>query len=434
MAIMPAIPQVFAEFHTHTALDSTLVVSIWELGEGLGPFLVAPLSELFGRLPVYHVGNCLFILCLVASALSCNISMLIVFRFLNGLTTTSLTLAPSIIGDLFVAEQRGFAMAIAISLQLIGFLAAPTVGGYIAQAKGWRWTIWANAIAVGALAGVSFILLRETYYPVIRKHRTKSCKDDTTTVGQDLQARVPDSKSRSLQRPLRMLFFSPIVFVLSFYTALAYGMSYLVMTTLTEIFEASYGFSQGTVGLLFLGQGSLYLAHSQNLAPLKFTAVGMVLGLLLYGFASDAYLKYRSSKKGKAQPESRLLFMGVGSALLPAGFLTYGWTLQHRDAWIVPIIGTGLIGANVFLTQLPTENYLVDAYGDYAASAIAIGVVIRATTGALFPLAGPPIYATLGYGWGNSLLGFLAAAFIPAVVSLFVWGNRMRGNPRRWEN
>ena len=434
MSIVPAVPQVFAEFNVNAALVSTLVVSIWELGEGLGPFIVAPLSELFGRAPVYHFGNCLFVLCLVAPALSTNMPMLIIFRFLNGLSTTSLTLAPSIIGDLFIVEQRGVAMAIAISFQLVGFVGAPIIGSYIAQAKGWRWTIWVIAIAVGTLTCISFITIRETYYPVIQKRQTNGREVNVMSTSQDLQPQGQKYGLRSLQRPLRMLFFSPIVFMVSFYTALTYGMSYLVMTTLTEIFEGSYGFSQGAVGLLFLGQGLLLSLQTVRPILTNLAAAGMVLSVVLYGVASDVYLTYRSLKEGKSEPESRLLFMIIGSVLLPIGFLVYGWTLQYRIVWIVPIIGTALIGANVFLAQLPTENYLVDVYGDFAASAIAIGVVLRATTGALLPLAGPPLYKHLGYAWGNSLLGFLAAAFVPVVVSLFSLGHRMQGNRQRWED
>lgn len=131
-------PQVLAEFKVTDNLYSTLLVSIWELGEGVGPFLIAPLSEIYGRLPVYHLGNVLFLLCSVASALSTNISMLVAFRFLNGSVVTALTLGPSIVGDLFAKEERGSAMALAIVFPLVGPIAAPLVGGYTAQAKGVR--------------------------------------------------------------------------------------------------------------------------------------------------------------------------------------------------------------------------------------------------------------------------------------------------------
>lgn len=50
----PATSHILAEFHSTNKLDSTIMVSIWELGEVVGPFLVAPLCEIYGRLPVFH--------------------------------------------------------------------------------------------------------------------------------------------------------------------------------------------------------------------------------------------------------------------------------------------------------------------------------------------------------------------------------------------
>jgi MFS family permease len=104
MTIVPTAPQVLQEFHSRSTLQQTLLVTIWELGEGIGPFFIAPLSERFGRLPVFHVGNFLALCCLIACALSVNISMVIAFRFLTGCCLSILTLGPAIVGDLFKAD------------------------------------------------------------------------------------------------------------------------------------------------------------------------------------------------------------------------------------------------------------------------------------------------------------------------------------------
>lgn len=37
------------------------------------------------------------------------------------------------------------------------------------------------------------------------------------------------------------------------------------------------------------------------------------------------------------------------------------------------------------------------------------------------------MYATLGYGWGNTLLGFLALAFVPFPIVFYKYGERLRG-------
>ena len=255
-------PQIIAEFNIKKGLYTTLLVSIWELGEGFGPFLVAPLSESYGRLPVYHIGNILFILSLVASALSINISMLVAFRFLTGFVVTALTLSPSIVGDLFVEEERGLAMALATVMPVLGPVSAPIVGAFVAEAKGWRWTIWIVVIVVGAVTCLSMIFFRETYQVTILERKTRQLQRETGNLRWRSKHQKTDtiirwkSFSQSMARPLKMMVFSPIVLIISLYTALTYGLSYLVLTTLTEIMETSYGFSQGLVGLAFLGGGT----------------------------------------------------------------------------------------------------------------------------------------------------------------------------------
>lgn len=62
----------------------------------------------------------------------------------------------------------------------------------------------------------------------------------------------------------------------------------------------------------------------------------------------------------------------------------------------------------------------------YAANALAANTVVRSIMGAILPLAGQSMYAALGLGWGNSLLGFIAVTCIPVPVILIQYGERWR--------
>jgi len=76
---------------------------------------------------------------------------------------------------------------------------------------------------------------------------------------------------------------------------------------------------------------------------------------------------------------------------------------------------------------MPPMVYLVDLFGPEAgASALAANALLRSFGGAFLPLAGPAMYQKLGLGWGNSLLGFLAIAFIPVPWILWIYGERIR--------
>ena len=76
------------------------------------------------------------------------------------------------------------------------------------------------------------------------------------------------------------------------------------------------------------------------------------------------------------------------------------------------------------------STYLVDAFTLHAASAMAANTVLRSTVGAVLPLAGPRMYATLGLGWGNSLLAFIAMALCPMPWIFYKYGERIRTHPR----
>lgn len=75
---------------------------------------------------------------------------------------------------------------------------------------------------------------------------------------------------------------------------------------------------------------------------------------------------------------------------------------------------------------MPTQTYLVDAFTVYAASVTAAATVFRSLVGALLPLAGNSMYDALGLGWGTSVLGFIAVAFIPMPLVFWKYGQRIR--------
>lgn len=233
----------------------------------------------------------------------------------------------------------------------------------------------------------------------------------------------------SIVRPTKMLFLSPIVFLLSLYVGVIYGYLYLLFTTISQVFEGQYGFSQGSVGLSYLGIG-----------------IGSLIGLFTLGATSDRLLKYLSEKNGVKKPEYRLPAMIPGSFFVPISLFMYGWTAYYKTHWIVPIIGTSFLGIGMLISfvsrfyspnpsqttltycslQMTVSTYLVDAFTIYAASAMAANTVFRSLAGALLPLAGQKMYDTLGLGWGNSLLGFIALALCPLPIVFYVFGERIR--------
>lgn len=80
----PGVPQLMREFGSANELLAGFVVSVYVLGFAIGPLVLAPTSELYGRCVVYHVCNVGFVVFSVACAVSSNLNMLVAFRFFQG--------------------------------------------------------------------------------------------------------------------------------------------------------------------------------------------------------------------------------------------------------------------------------------------------------------------------------------------------------------
>lgn len=145
----PGIPKIMAEFHESSSIVATFMLSIYILGFAFGPIIVAPMSEIYGRSLLYHIGNVAFVIFSVGAALSNSIGMLMAFRFLMGLVgSVPITIGSGSIADVMPVEMRGRAMAAWALGPLLGPCIGPVAGGYLIAAAGWRWIYWLIVIVV----------------------------------------------------------------------------------------------------------------------------------------------------------------------------------------------------------------------------------------------------------------------------------------------
>ena len=417
--VAPGVPEIMRDFNSTDATIGSFIVSIYILGYAIGPLVIAPMSEVYGRLPVYHVCNVLFVAWTLGCALAPNMASLLVFRLFAGIAgSCPITIGGGSIADTFSQQERGGAMALFALGPLFGPVIGPVVGGYLTQDAGWRWVFRVLTIAAGVATVAAFFLMRETYEPVLLERRTEQLRKETGNP--QLRSKLDSGISkkdyfiRSIVRPSKMLIFSPTILIFSIYMAIVYGYLYLLFTTLTLVFENVYHFSQGSVGLTFLGIG-----------------VGSLLGLGIFGGLSDTLVKRMTAKNGgEMKPEYRLPPLIPASCFIPIGLFWYGWSAEKQLHWIMPIIGTGWVGLGMIAMFMSIQTYFVDCFTVYAASAIAANTVLRSLVGAFLPLAGPKMYAALGLGWGNSLLGFIAVLMVPVTVLFYVKGEAIRKHPR----
>ncbi|KAI0533122.1 cycloheximide resistance protein [Xylaria digitata] len=421
----PGVPLVLQEFHSTSLEIATFVVSVYLIGFAAGPLLLAPLSEIYGRVPVYHVCNIGFIAFSVACALAPSLDSLIAFRFLAGLFGVApITNGGGTIADMVPQKHRGTVLAVYSVGPLLGPILGPIAGGFLSGAKGWRWNFWLLAIISGFITIVMFFVMKESFGPVILKRKTERLRKETGNEllrsKLDIGLSPSDLFKRSAVRPVKMFIVSPIVCIMALYTALTYGYLYVQFTTMTEVFQGQYNFSTELVGLSFLGLG-----------------VGSLIGVIMYSATSDKYISRKAAEADKLaeetgtekqgmKPEYRLPLLPIGAVCIPIGLFIYGWTAEYKVHWIVPIIGTAFGGIGNILVFFSIQTYLVDAFTVYAASALASNTIIRSVAGAVLPLAGLRLYERLGYGWGNSLLAFIAILFLPVSFVILKYGEVLR--------
>lgn len=183
---------------------------------------------------------------------------------------------------------------------------------------------------------------------------------------------------------------------------------YILFTTFSAVFNTQYHWKGGILGLSFMGLG-----------------IGSVIGQLTFTYFGNKIVNGHIAR-GDFKPEHRLPCMCVGAVTMPIGLFWYGWSVQAMTHWIVPIIGTGLIGFGVLITFMPASTYLVDVFTVHAASAMAASTVLRSLCAALIPLSSTKMYKAMGYGWGNSLLGVVSLALVPIPFLFIRYGEGIR--------
>ncbi|KAJ8612798.1 hypothetical protein MRB53_037269 [Persea americana] len=381
--------EVLQEFDVHNEALATWVLSVYVLGFAIGPFIFAPSSELYGRMPVYHGCNLLYICFSVGAALAPNMAALIVFRLFQGtFGSAALTNGGGTISDIMPAEKRGSAMSIWAIGPLLGLY-----GPSVIDLELTRWQVqsshqFAVVSCQRQLVGDGLCGFLQWHWSDCnlgsRFHARDLCsstsrEEDSKTAKRDRKyephvkarqwTRTEREIQRAIYRPSKLLFLSPICTFIAIYFAITYGVLYLLFSTFTFVFEDTYHFSQSIVGLTFIGIGA-----------------GSFTGLFILGMISDPLMKRLAAKhsNGELKPEYRLPPMIITSPLLPIGMFIYGWTAQYGVHWIVPLIGTFLVGISLISVFMCVSTYVVDAYTKYAASAMAANTFLRSIFGAVF--------------------------------------------------
>ncbi|RMZ89862.1 hypothetical protein DV736_g2908, partial [Chaetothyriales sp. CBS 134916] len=408
----------------NSRIVATLGLSLFVFGLGLAPMILGPLSEFYGRRPVYIFAYTGFFIWLIPCAVSQNIQTMLIARFFDGLCGSAfLSVAGGSVGDMFTVETLHSPMLIYSASPFLGPGTAPIMGSFINSFVHWRWSFYFLLIFAGVVLISIVLFVPETYIPVILREKARQKRKESG----DSRWRAPielHEKSivatvgRSLYRPFMLLFLEPMCFALCLFSSILLGILYLFFGAFPLVFGDVYGFNLWQTGLAFIG-----------------LSVGMVLAITsdpiwrkYYGRLMDK--RERETGERKSEPEFRLPPTIVASWSCVVGLFWFAWTIYPTLHWIVPIIGTAFFGFGIILVFSGIFTFLVEAYPLYAASALSANSFARSSFAAAFPLFGRQMYKAMGFHWATSFLAFLTLVTAPFPYLFFIYGKRLRAKSK----
>ncbi|OAV95634.1 hypothetical protein PTTG_26613 [Puccinia triticina 1-1 BBBD Race 1] len=92
------------------------------------------------------------------------------------------------------------------------------------------------------------------------------------------------------------------------------------------------------------------------------------------------------SERSRDQPEYKLRCMLPGILLLPLGTFCFGLITNLKSSWLLPDLGLFCLGAGVIFGFRKAGSYIIDTFGDQAASALAAMHLIRRIESFVIPL------------------------------------------------
>lgn len=418
-------------------------ITMFTLGFGVAPMVLAPFSEINGRRPVFIASGIVFAVCQLGSALTDSFAGMLVARLFLGFGgSTFSTMVGGILADIWVTADRNTPMVLFSGTTMFGTGLGPLVSGFIAQRASWRWVFWVQVITSGIVVSLVTIFFKETRGSIILSHKAKMLNtwyeklEEAGALGMEVDGDDLEKSSKracrirwkvktdedrvsigrmiavSLYRPIHMLFTEPVVFWFSLWLSFSWAVLYLQFGSIPLVFEVNHGFSLEQAGAVFTSM-----------------CVAAVISTVLSIYQEKWAVKHYPVKIN-GSPEGRLMFTCVESALMPIGLFWFGWTCYSSVHWIVPTIAVGVATMGIFSIYLGTFNYTADVYHIYASSALAATGLCRNLLGGSFPLVTNQMFKGLGFQAASSLLGGIGAALTLVPWILFFYGPKIRARSK----
>lgn len=404
---------------------------------GLATVIGAPLSEVFGRKPIYLCSLPLSMLFEMGVGLSNgHMRIILPLRFLSGVfASPALSIASGTIVDIFDIDQISIAMTFFCTAPFLGPIISPVVGGFATEEKGWRWSTWIQLLAGGMIMPF-IIFMPETNKTVIlikrAKKRNVNLKKPTK---EEMKQFLKLTLTITVFRPLKMLVVEPIVLVFSIYVAFIFAVLFAFFEAYPLIFRGIYGMGIGTSGLTFIGIGiglwigaCFYLWFDRRYFFPK--APNGIIDTHFHDIKRTTPMRGHRDQHGHLiplKPERFLNVTKIGSFALPIALFWLGWTSRASVHWMAPVAAGVPFGFGLILIFFSVIMYFSTSYPPLVvASAMAANNMLRYVVSCVFPLFTIQMYEKMGIDWASSFFGFVCIAMIPVPWIFSRYGPYMR--------
>lgn len=394
---------------------ATLGQSMFIVGNSVGAIFLGPVSDINGRKWVYVVSIALYAILNIGTALSRNMPMLVIFMFLIGAAgSTAVSNFAGTITDLF-GDTDGASQAMA--LFVVSANAGPSIGSPVGEwiaentNMGLNWIFWINVIIGGVFAGV-LCFMPETL-PALVIGGKKGVQTIENLGARKSTSYVMREIGFITTMAVKLMVFEPVITFLAIFNGFAYGLLFLYLDGVFDVFAVNNGLS-------YIGADLTYLNF----------IVGVAITFCIVPIQTWLYRRDRAKHGGKGRPEARFLLSLVLVWGFPISLLWFAFTSTGNTSYWSPIIAGTLLGISDPLLWLAMLSYVASAYPAVAASAMAAFLVPSFFLAAAFCHIGVIMFDNLSTQWAMAILGFCSLGFPALTYIIYFFGERIRARSK----
>ncbi len=319
--ITPVLPTLTKEFNVSPE-QIGLVMTVLLIPVAIGTPIFSIMADRFGRKQILVPSLILFAAAGASCAFASNFSMLLFWRFLQGVGASSLeSLELTIIGDLYSGKMLTVAMAFNASMIGISSTIYPLIGGALASVN-WRYPFLFSVIALP----VAFLVLMVLKLPTKQKPREDF---NLTSYLQNTLGSVNNSSVIGLLVVISSLFI------------IQFGACYSYIPILAE---EKFAASEAVIGIVLASmsislafvasQLGLFAQKVSEIRLIKISFVITIIGLVIVPFLNGSVwlllipIMLLGAAFGLAFPTTQALLAGLAPGEYRAGFMAVNATVQ----------------------------------------------------------------------------------------------------------